>query len=426
MKEISKKMKESSVLLIAAVIILSTAVITANTDDQSSEFMSASGDYILHPQQLQPQQTNAFDNWIHFDNGETVDALGLIFGGTFEFAIRLTPDELGDLAGYHIETVRYQHGYIVPFWMSGNIKIYEGGTSTQPGDVITTEPFEVTDVGWFDVELSEPVLIISGDEDIWVSIEATHQAGQYPAGFDNSSAVDGKGDWVYYDGVWDEIQNLGWDANFNIWAGIGSGNEPPDTPEQPDGPTEGLIGVEYTFLTRTNDPEEQQLYYLWNWDDETSIEWIGPYDSGATIYVNHTWVEEGEYEITVKAKDAYNESDWSDQLEIHILVDRPILEIGNITGNLFKVSAVIRNIGGIDANGVDWSIVLDDGLILLGKETFGRRSSIPAGEETMISSSVIIGFGKTMITVSAEKMGVSSDTKKVDAFMFLFFIKILE
>ena len=84
MKEIiNKKMKEASVLLIAIVIALSTVSVTANTNE-SPEFILANTDYISHS-----QQTNIFDpDWIHFDNGNNVNALGLKDGGTFGFAIR--------------------------------------------------------------------------------------------------------------------------------------------------------------------------------------------------------------------------------------------------------------------------------------------------------------------------------------------------
>jgi len=197
---------------------------------------------------------------------------------------------------------------------------------------------------------------------------------------------------------------------------------PPETPEQPDGPTEGIVGVEYIFLTSTNDPEGEQVSYLWDWGDETPTEWTEFYDSGENATASHSWDEPGDYNITVKAKDVYNEeSDWSDTLTVCILIDSPILEIGNITGGLFKVSTVIGNIGGVDANGVNWSITLDGGLILFGKETSRRIVSIPVGEEKIISSSVILGFGKTVITVSTETTE-SSDTAERDAFVFLFFI----
>ncbi|GAG80984.1 unnamed protein product, partial [marine sediment metagenome] len=107
--------------------------------------------------------------------------------------------------------------------MSGTIKIYEEGTSTQPGGLITSEPFEVYDNDWFDVTLSEPVSI-TGDQDIWVSVEATHNQGEYPAGCDGGPMVNGKGGWACLGGVWSEIKSQGFDVNWNIWAGIAGDN----------------------------------------------------------------------------------------------------------------------------------------------------------------------------------------------------------
>lgn len=418
MKEIiNKKMKGAGVLLIAVIMILSTVAVTADTNDESPTFMLAGADYISH------QQTNIFDSdWLHFDDGTNNNALGLTAGGTFEWAARFTPDELADWGGYQISTVKYHHDWTSgPFDMDGNVKIYAEGTSTQPGSLITSEPFHAYINDWTEIELSEPVQI-TGNEDIWVSIEGTHSAGQYPAGMDPGPAVAGKGDWACLGGVWQEIKDLGFNYNFNIWAKVQIPSEPPEKPQRPDGPTEGVIGVEYTFSTSTIDPEEEQVSYLWDWDDGTPGEWTIAYDSGATVYASHTWDEAGTYDITVKAKDPHGEeSERSDPKTIRI-VDIPNLEIGNITGKLFKVSTVIRNIGGVDATKVNWSITLDGGVILRGKETTGNILCIPAGDETTISSSLIFGFGKTTITVTAECAEGSSDTDTRDAFVLMFFI----
>lgn len=198
----------------------------------------------------------------------------------------------------------------------------------------------------------------------------------------------------------------------------------PEVPERPDGPTEGVVGVEYTFSTSTTDFDGDQVYYMWDWDDGTFSGWLGPYDSGETVYANHSWIGERKYDVKVKAKDVYGaESDWSYPKIIYI-VNEGALEIGDISGGLFKVSAVIKNIGSVDMARVNWNINLIDGIILMGKETSGSIPNLPIGEEATISSDLILGFGKTVIAVSADTTG-SSDTAERDAFVFLFFIKIL-
>jgi len=47
--------------------------------------------------------------------------------------------------------------------------------------------------------------------------------------------------------------------------------------------------------------------------------------------------------------------------------------------------------------------------------------SLVAGDEVTVSSGLVIGFGKTVITVTAETLE-SSDAKEQEAFVLLFFI----
>jgi hypothetical protein len=97
----------------------------------------------------------------------------------------------------------------------------------------------------------------------------------------------------------------------------------------------------------------------------------------------------------------------------------PVIEIGNITGGLFKVNAVIKNTGDAAATDVQWSIKLTGGLIILGKESTGTIPTIAAGATADISSKLILGLGKTVMTVTAD-----TATKSQNATVLLVFIKI--
>jgi len=188
------------------------------------------------------------------------------------------------------------------------------------------------------------------------------------------------------------------------------------------GPDEGLTGVDYTFTTSADDPELDQVYYWFDWDDGTNSGWVGPYNSGETGSASHAWIDAGDYEITVKAKDINGgESDWSDPHTITIL-GGPILDIGTIRGGLFRVSVILKNVGATAATGVLWSINLEGGAFI-GKTTNGT-DDIPAGEEITISSGLIIGFGATTVTVEAWIPDGPSDTREQDGFVLLFFIKV--
>ena len=92
-------------------------------------------------------------------------------------------------------------------------------------------------------------------------------------------------------------------------------------PEKPIiiGSEEGEIGEELSFSTSTIDPYNKKLKYLWDWDDGTQSEWLGPFDSGLTVSESHSWSEEGIYQVIVKAKNLDElESDWSQPIIVGI------------------------------------------------------------------------------------------------------------
>ncbi len=153
---------------------------------------------------------------LHFDDPATAgsDAVGLTQGGTYQAAIKLTPDELGPYAGYAVVAVLFYHYEMGTH--SGRAILY--GAGFPPSDTLTTEPYTVTGQGWYLIPLSTAVPI-DPSQDLWVSVEITHAAGEYPIGIDAGPAVDGKGDWVYAEGLpWDELQNFNIDNNWDIRA----------------------------------------------------------------------------------------------------------------------------------------------------------------------------------------------------------------
>ncbi len=94
-------------------------------------------------------------------------------------------------------------------------------------------------------------------------------------------------------------------------------NQAPEQPQTPQGNVSGTSGAEYSYTTSTTDPEGEQVYYWFDWGDDTTSGWLGPYDSGVLITATHSWESKGSYEIKVKAKDINGtQSPWSDPLPI--------------------------------------------------------------------------------------------------------------
>lgn len=97
----------------------------------------------------------------------------------------------------------------------------------------------------------------------------------------------------------------------------------------------------------------------------------------------------------------------------------PVIEIGNLTGGILKVKAVIKNTGSVTASNISWSITLDGGIILLGKESSGSIGTLAAGGQETITSKIILGFGKTVMTVTAD-----TATKSQNATVLVIFITL--
>ena len=106
-------------------------------------------------------------------------------------------------------------------------------------------------------------------------------------------------------------------------------NQPPEKPTV-SGPTDVDPDVEYEYSFVATDPDDEDLKYYIDWGDTTEG-WLGPYPSGETIYVTHSWSENGIYEVKAKARDEnYVEGPWSDPLTV--MVGNLAPEKSEITG----------------------------------------------------------------------------------------------
>ena len=104
-------------------------------------------------------------------------------------------------------------------------------------------------------------------------------------------------------------------GDLEIYVSVTSNEEVPNEPPEKHtitGPTSGKTGEEYNYTFMSTDPEGHDVYYLIDWGDNTSTEWLGLYDSGEEITLSHIWAEQGNHIIKAKAKDVYGlESDWA-------------------------------------------------------------------------------------------------------------------
>ena len=93
-------------------------------------------------------------------------------------------------------------------------------------------------------------------------------------------------------------------------------NIPPSNPDI-DGPNTGKPGVEYEYVFNIIDPDGDDCRIWVGWGDGNSTGWKGPYPSGETIKLKHSWNETGNYMIKAKIMDYCDESLWG-ILEVNI------------------------------------------------------------------------------------------------------------
>jgi hypothetical protein len=124
--------------------------------------------------------------------------------------------------------------------------------------------------------------------------------------------------------------NFGWDVfneyvdlyTFNLYGDpslVLEGVNVKGKPEKPviSGPASGNPRQEYTFSAVANDPNNDDLYYYFDWGDGTDSDWIGLFKSGDECNATHSWNKKGNYEIKVRVKDSNGlVSEWSDPLEV--------------------------------------------------------------------------------------------------------------
>ena len=161
----------------------------------------------------------------------------------------------------------------------------------------------------------------------------------------HTATIDPDGDDVYYWLDWGDGNNSGWLGPYTSgltiavtysWSEFGTydvkvkakdtngamsdwsqpltitigPNNSPNTPTIT-GQTNGKINVEYTYTSSTTDPDEDQVSYWFDWGDGTNSGWVGPYASGAQATATHSWSQQGDYTVKVKAKDTIgDESGW--------------------------------------------------------------------------------------------------------------------
>ena len=110
-------------------------------------------------------------------------------------------------------------------------------------------------------------------------------------------------------------------------------SEAPTPPTKPVGEDLGIWNVEYCYTSQMgSDPENDQIYCLFDWGDGSNSGWLGPYNGGETVTACHIWTVLGTYEVKAKARDVWGAgSTWSESLVVTITDNTPP-DVPEVTG----------------------------------------------------------------------------------------------
>jgi outer membrane protein assembly factor BamB len=93
--------------------------------------------------------------------------------------------------------------------------------------------------------------------------------------------------------------------------GPGEENNPPESPTI-QGTTNGKTGETYTYRISGTDPDNDDVFLFVDWGDSSDSGWQGPYSSGSSIELSHSWSERASFTVKAKTKDEHDlESAWT-------------------------------------------------------------------------------------------------------------------
>lgn len=115
-------------------------------------------------------------------------------------------------------------------------------------------------------------------------------------------------------------------VNYVVFVGdetLKATENPPCIPDTPSGDTSIKINELTAYITTSYEPDRDNVYFLFDWDDGSNSSWLGPFSPNENCMVSHSWDEAGNYAIKTKAKDVngLESNDWSSSLLVHVVSD---------------------------------------------------------------------------------------------------------
>ena len=178
--------------------------LTANLPDPDNH-----GDQILLTWEG-PEIPQPVAEWIFYDDGVNSSGIGVGVDATWAAAVRFTTAQLAEYVGANLTKIRF-----VPANAAGSSFVLKVWTGANASNLVLSQPVSSFIAGtWNEYTLNTPIAI-TGTTELWFGYEVTQAAADFPAGCDNGPAIDGYGNMVNLDGVWETLYSLNSALNYN-------------------------------------------------------------------------------------------------------------------------------------------------------------------------------------------------------------------
>jgi hypothetical protein len=174
-------------------------------------YLTASNGYVLNDMYLKwdpPAYSNIDPEWIHWDDGINSDAVGPNNPADFDIAARFDVSQIEQYEGKSVTRIA--------FWPNEaacqySVRVWLGSMAANLlADQVVSNP---TIGAWNDIELDIP-LMIDVTQELWFGVRCNTTTG-YPAGCDAGPQVTNYGQWIYWNGAWQNLVDMNSYLTFN-------------------------------------------------------------------------------------------------------------------------------------------------------------------------------------------------------------------
>jgi M6 family metalloprotease-like protein len=165
-------------------------------------------------------------DWLYWDDGHSSSSVGLNGGGVFQIAARFTPEDLQEISAYSLTGINV---YVNNPATAVDVKIWQGSTADSLVEYVN-KSVDQQPAQWIFVELDEPFLINTSQE-LWIGAEFDDPgANVFPAGRDQNTDYDGKGNMIRLDvtdaEAWQLLSDFDISGDWSIRAMFEKSDEP--------------------------------------------------------------------------------------------------------------------------------------------------------------------------------------------------------